>query len=56
MIEFINSMGSAMYVDESRADEYRAAGYKPAVSAHETEAKNVRNSRGRSKRIQKSDK
>ena len=26
--------GSLMYVDESRVNEYRAAGHKPAAEAH----------------------
>lgn len=32
MVEFINKFtGGVMYVDESRADEYTAAGHKPAA-------------------------
>ncbi len=33
MIEFINKYtGTVMYVDESRKDEYIAAGHEPAVN------------------------
>lgn len=30
-VEFINSSGGRMYVDESRVDEYKAAGFKLAA-------------------------
>lgn len=30
-VEFINSSGGRMYVDESRIDEYKAAGFKLAA-------------------------
>lgn len=32
-VEFIGKFGSRMYVDETRAEEYKAAGYKPAASS-----------------------
>lgn len=36
-VEFISSIGSIMYVDKSRVDEYLAAGYKLAVDTTATE-------------------
>ena len=33
-VEFINSSGGRMYVDESRIDEYKAAGFKLAANVH----------------------
>lgn len=36
MIQFINKItGGVMWVAEDRADEYKAAGHKPAASAAE---------------------
>lgn len=37
-IEFINSVGGKMFVDESRADEYKAAGYMLAADVIDTTA------------------
>ena len=38
--------GSLMYVDESRVNEYRAAGHKPAAEAHpEAETKRKKSTR-----------
>lgn len=33
MIKFINSMGGFMYVDDSRVEEYKEAGYRLASDA-----------------------
>lgn len=33
MIRFLNQFGGEMWVAEERAEEYKAAGYKPAVSS-----------------------
>jgi len=38
-VEFITAVGSSMFVDESRVDEYKAAGFKLAASVLETQAK-----------------
>lgn len=54
-IAFINSTGGKMFVDESRVEEYKAAGYIPAADvidsvAVEIEDAPVKKSRTRSKR------
>ena len=39
MVRFINKLtGGEMWVHESRVEEYKAAGHKPAAEASETEA------------------
>lgn len=39
-VEFVNSVGGIMRVDESRVEEYKAAGYMLAVKAEKkTDAK-----------------
>lgn len=37
-VEFINKFGGRMYVDESRVEEYKGAGFKLASSSLEKKA------------------
>ena len=37
MVGFINKLGGVMYVDDSRVDEYKAAGYMPVANIIDTE-------------------
>lgn len=40
-VEFINKTGGRMFVDESRVEEYKAAGYILAANVIESTAKEI---------------
>lgn len=56
-IAFINSVGGLMYVDESRVEEYKAAGFMPAASVVDSTAEivDVEEPKPRRRRTKKED-